>query len=53
MEAIINLSKNNELAAKQTIENVIRQAQNGVTVFSVSGILYNILTDLDYQTKDN
>jgi len=32
---------------EHTLRDVIRQAQNGVTAFSLTGILGNILFDLD------
>lgn len=48
MYATITLSTENAERACLTIENVIRQAQDGVTVFSAPGILFTILTDLNY-----
>jgi hypothetical protein len=49
---VITLDDDTETNAKAVIADIIHQAQNGVTVFSHTGILANILLDLDLHLED-
>lgn len=50
---IITLNDETETVVKGRLEEVIHQAQNGVTNFSTQGILANILFDMNFDFYDN